>query len=131
MPPTLIGAGRLVGAPAASLPARRKLRPKPVLVVATILSASPAGVVPRLRKRLRPKLAGRAVAVRPQHRARVSRLVESAVELFNGNRPAADRWLRSPQRAFGGQVPLHLAATESGARQVHMLIHQLEHGVVV
>jgi putative toxin-antitoxin system antitoxin component (TIGR02293 family) len=60
---------------------------------------------------------------------RASTLFEKAVELFEGDAKAATRWLQAPQRAFGGQIPLDLASTEIGTRQVEHLIGRLEHGV--
>jgi uncharacterized protein (DUF2384 family) len=38
-------------------------------------------------------------------------------------------WLRSPNRALGGESPLALSKTEVGAREVENLIGRLEHGV--
>lgn len=60
---------------------------------------------------------------------RVSRIFARAIELFEGDDEAAKRWLSSPQRAIGGVVPLELAKTEFGAREVERLIGRLEHGV--
>jgi len=42
---------------------------------------------------------------------------------------AAVRWLRSPQEALGGAVPLELAATDVGTRAVEALLGRMEHGV--
>ena len=42
---------------------------------------------------------------------------------------AAVRWLRSPQDALGGAVPLELAATDVGTRAVEALLGRMEHGV--
>ena len=42
---------------------------------------------------------------------------------------AAARWLKSPQRALGGAVPLVLAYTDIGSRIVEALLGRMEHGV--
>ena len=52
-----------------------------------------------------------------------------ALELFEGDSRAAERWLSSPKRALGGAVPYELAETEAGAREVEALIGRIEHGV--
>jgi len=57
--------------------------------------------------------------------ARIYALASDALE----DEAAAVRWLRSPQRALGGGIPLDLAATDAGAREVEQLLGRLEHGV--
>lgn len=59
----------------------------------------------------------------------VSRLLAQSFELFEGNKVAAIRWFTSPNRALGNKVPIEVAATEIGAREVEDLIGRLEHGV--
>lgn len=59
---------------------------------------------------------------------RTARLFTIAVEVLE-DAEAAARWLRSPQRALGGAVPLELAATDVGARAVEALLGRMEHGV--
>jgi putative toxin-antitoxin system antitoxin component (TIGR02293 family) len=49
--------------------------------------------------------------------------------LFEGDRDAAADWLTRPQPALGGAVPLELAKTGLGTREVEALIGRLEHGV--
>jgi putative toxin-antitoxin system antitoxin component (TIGR02293 family) len=61
---------------------------------------------------------------------RASRVFELAVDLFEGDLPAARQWLETPQPALAGQVPLEFAATDVGAREVENLIGRLEHGIV-
>ncbi|MGH9881349.1 MAG: type II RES/Xre toxin-antitoxin system antitoxin [Pyrinomonadaceae bacterium] len=60
---------------------------------------------------------------------RASRVFGKALELFEGDAEAARHWLASPQRALGGAVPMGLAKTDLGAREVEDLIERLEHGV--
>jgi putative toxin-antitoxin system antitoxin component (TIGR02293 family) len=49
--------------------------------------------------------------------------------LFEGDRDAAVEWLTTPQTALGDRVPLDLARTEIGAREVERLVGRLDHGV--
>jgi putative toxin-antitoxin system antitoxin component (TIGR02293 family) len=60
---------------------------------------------------------------------RASRVFGKALGLFEGDAEAARHWLASPQRALGGAIPMGLAKTDLGAREVEDLIERLEHGV--
>src|SRR5438128_10332119 len=60
---------------------------------------------------------------------RASRVFARALALFEGDREAATEWLTSRQPALGGAVPIALARTDLGAREVEALAGRLEHGV--
>lgn len=78
----------------------------------------------------RRKSAGRTLS--PDESERVARLVrvfDAAVQLFNGDKDAAWQWLRNPVKALGNIAPVTLVSTESGAIEVIDLIGRLEHGV--
>ena len=60
---------------------------------------------------------------------RVSRVFGKALELFEGDPKSAREWPSAPQRALGGAVPLDMARTDIGAREVEALAGRLEHGV--
>ena len=60
---------------------------------------------------------------------RASWIFGRALELFEGDDEAAHQWLSSAQRALGGRVPLELAKTDVGAKEVEKLIGRLEHGL--
>lgn len=62
---------------------------------------------------------------------RASTIFDMALDLFEGDRAEARKWLQSPQPGLGGEAPLDFASTEVGARQVENLIGRLEHGVFV
>ena len=51
------------------------------------------------------------------------------LELFEGDRDAATDWLTTAQPALGGAVPLDLAKSEVGAREVERLVGRIGHGV--
>jgi putative toxin-antitoxin system antitoxin component (TIGR02293 family) len=59
---------------------------------------------------------------------RSARLYTLAVNAFEDPQ-AASRWMKAPQRALGNAVPLDLAKTDIGAREVETLLGRLEHGV--
>lgn len=59
---------------------------------------------------------------------RCARLFAIATEVLEEAQAAA-RWLKSPQRALGGAVPLELAQTDVGSRAVEALLGRMEHGV--
>lgn len=60
---------------------------------------------------------------------RAARVLGKALELFECDRDRAVEWLLTEQRAFGGSVPLDIAETEVGAREVENLLGRIEHGV--
>jgi putative toxin-antitoxin system antitoxin component (TIGR02293 family) len=61
---------------------------------------------------------------------RASAIFDMAVNLFEGDAAAARQWLQAPQTGLGGEIPLELASTDVGAREVENLIGRLEYGVV-
>ena|SRR5438270_10677137 len=58
-----------------------------------------------------------------------ARLLSKALDLFEGNADAARGWLLAPQLALAGAIPLDIAKTETGAREVEILIDRLEQGI--
>jgi len=60
---------------------------------------------------------------------RFIRVLDKAVDLFEGDKAAAQQWLNEPSRALGWKKPADLLASESGAREVMKLITRLGHGV--
>lgn len=71
--------------------------------------------------RLAPDEAGRAV--------RLARIGALAERVF-GDPAKAHRWLRKPNRALAGAVPLTLLKTETGAYSVEQTLHQIDYGMV-
>jgi putative toxin-antitoxin system antitoxin component (TIGR02293 family) len=59
---------------------------------------------------------------------RSARLFSIAADVLE-NPEAAAQWLKSPQRALGGSIPLALARTDVGARVVEAVLGRMEHGV--
>ncbi|HAV0157921.1 TPA: DUF2384 domain-containing protein [Salmonella enterica] len=60
---------------------------------------------------------------------RIIRVIDRAVELFEGNKEEAQKWLNEPNRALSWKVPVELMPSETGAYEVIKLITRLEHGV--
>ena len=60
---------------------------------------------------------------------RFAKVFKSAVDLFEGNRERAKRWLLNPVRGLGNRRPVEMVATTAGAEAVLNLIGRLEHGV--
>ncbi len=77
----------------------------------------------------RRKIEGRLRPEESERLLRISTLFERAVELFEGDVPAARTWLTRPARALDYEQPLTYAQTEVGAREVEHLIGRLEDGV--
>lgn len=82
---------------------------------------------PRTLNRRQEK--GRLLPDESDRLVRVSRVVALAIELFEGDVPAARSWLSRPQIALGGVSPFEMLKTEVGTREVETLIGRLEHGV--
>lgn len=60
--------------------------------------------------------------------ARITRVLLTADEAF-GDSDRSYRWLRKPNRALGGRVPLALLTTGPGARLVEDSLERIAHGV--
>ncbi len=84
--------------------------------------------VPR-RTMTRRKREGRFLPDESDRLLRAARLFGQTLELFEGDRDAAIEWLTTAQPGLGGTIPLDLARTEIGAREVERLVGRLEHGV--
>jgi putative toxin-antitoxin system antitoxin component (TIGR02293 family) len=77
----------------------------------------------------RRKTAGRLSPHESERLFRISTVFEKAVELFEGDVPAAVSWLTTPKGALGNHSPLAYSRTEVGAREVENLIGRIEYGV--
>jgi putative toxin-antitoxin system antitoxin component (TIGR02293 family) len=77
----------------------------------------------------RRKERGRLEPAESDSLLRVSRVFAAAIELFEGDADAAQRWVSRKQKALGNKKPLDLLRTELGAREVEAFIGRLEHGV--
>jgi putative toxin-antitoxin system antitoxin component (TIGR02293 family) len=65
-----------------------------------------------------------------RHRhSRRTQISARALGLFDGDVAAARQWLSNPQPVLGGAIPLEMARTAHGAREVEDAISRLEHGV--
>ena len=60
---------------------------------------------------------------------RIARVAAQAFAVF-GTQDKTATWLRRPNRALNGEVPIHLLDTDVGARQVEDILGRIEHGVV-
>ncbi|KAB7897541.1 DUF2384 domain-containing protein [Rouxiella sp. S1S-2] len=60
---------------------------------------------------------------------RFIRVMDKAVELFEGDKRAAQKWLNEPSRALAWKTPADLLASETGAYEVMKLITRIEHGI--
>jgi len=89
--------------------------------------ASIIGIPPRTLARR--KSSGRLTSDESEKLLRLSAVFEQALDLFEGDRPAAMQWLTTPKNALENETPLHYSRTELGAREVENLMGRLEHGV--
>jgi putative toxin-antitoxin system antitoxin component (TIGR02293 family) len=61
--------------------------------------------------------------------ARVLHLDNIALRTFDGDADKARTWLRVPNRALSGEIPIELVVTTTGARLVEDALLRIEHGV--
>lgn len=88
------------------------------------------GLIDMPRRTLsRRKREGRFLPDESDRLLRASRLFGKALALFEGDPVAATEWLTTPQPALGGTVPVDLARSDVGTREVERLIDRLDHGV--
>lgn len=60
---------------------------------------------------------------------RLARIAAQAGDVLGSEEKVA-RWLRRPNRALGGRVPLALLDTDAGTREVEEVLGRIEHGAV-
>lgn len=109
------------------LPAASALAFKEALKLTNEELGALLGVSSRTLARWQPGKA-RLDAVSGDRLLRSARLFSIAADVLEDPEAAA-RWLKSPQRALAGAVPLALARTDVGARAVEALLGRMEHGV--
>ena len=61
--------------------------------------------------------------------ARALDLYDAALRTFDGDVEKAGAWLRKPNRALSGEIPLDLVMTSTGARLAEDALLRIEHGV--
>lgn len=59
---------------------------------------------------------------------RLERVLDHAIRVL-GASEKANRWLRKPNRALEGSVPIELLISETGARQVEEILGRIEYGM--
>jgi putative toxin-antitoxin system antitoxin component (TIGR02293 family) len=61
----------------------------------------------------------------------IGRLLRVTVEANRTFRDAefAQRWLNLPNPALNGEVPIEMAGTDAGAREVEMILTRIAHGI--
>jgi putative toxin-antitoxin system antitoxin component (TIGR02293 family) len=84
--------------------------------------------IPR-RTLARRKVEGRLKADESDRLMRLARVFGSALDLFEGDRDAATRWLTDINIALGRIAPLECARTDIGADEVENLVGQIEYGI--
>ncbi|MEO0909544.1 MAG: antitoxin Xre/MbcA/ParS toxin-binding domain-containing protein [Pseudomonadota bacterium] len=59
---------------------------------------------------------------------RLERVLEHASRVF-GTEEKANQWLRRTNRSMNWQVPIDMLVSETGAREVEMQLHAIDHGI--
>jgi len=109
------------GLPFASLEAVRSRLRLTSQEVSAILRLSPRTLARRkVEQRLSPEESDRLV--------RLVRVLTRARAVL-GQEGSAMTWMRTPNRALGGRMPLTLVDTDLGTLQVEQVLGRIEHGV--
>lgn len=58
------------------------------------------------------------------------RVLDAALQLFDGDVSAAIQWLKSPSRALGDESPILMLSTPPGVEAVMDLIGQIKYGII-
>jgi len=74
---------------------------------------------------------GRLTHEESDRAANVMRAFAKAIDYFEGDEEAAQRWMKHPAPAFGGETPLKHCDTATGAQEVITLLSRLEYGIPV
>ncbi|EDR5079334.1 DUF2384 domain-containing protein [Salmonella enterica] len=85
-----------------------------------------SGIPPKAFSR---SLRTRFSATHSERLVRCIRIIDRAVELFEGDKEGACKWLKSPNMVLNWKEPSELMASETGAYEIIKLITRLEHGV--
>src|SRR5579883_1978395 len=86
-------------------------------------AAAVAGIAPRTLARRKA-----AAALSPDESDRlyrVARIMTRAADVL-GSAEKAERWLKKPSQALGGEAPLHVLDTDVGARLVEAVLGRIE-----
>jgi len=140
--PAMIHPGtlRLLGGPTVLVGTRRgasgalrglMLKYRAVERLSAFLRASPPQLMRVIevneRTAQRRKEQGTLTAEESDRLARVARVAQRAVDAF-GDENQARKWLRGPNRALRGEIPLELLGTDSGAELVADELGRIEYG---
>lgn len=60
--------------------------------------------------------------------ARLVRVRDHALRVFEVDE-AAEEWLSLPNPALGGEIPIEMARTDIGGREVEAVLGRIEHGI--
>jgi putative toxin-antitoxin system antitoxin component (TIGR02293 family) len=70
----------------------------------------------------------RLTAAESDRAVRLARVYATAVEMI-GDPDKAAKWLQTPNRALGGEVPINQVDTDLGAREVENVLGRIAYGV--
>lgn len=62
------------------------------------------------------------------HSIEIAQTIAHGLDLF-GDREKLKRWLRKPNRALKGKIPLELLKYPTGIRLVNQVMHRIEEGI--
>lgn len=77
----------------------------------------------------RRKTEGKFTAEESERIMRMYKIIQKALDVFDGDIDGARLWIKTPKKALGGEIPMDFADTDVGAQEVVHLLGRIEHGV--
>lgn len=77
----------------------------------------------------RRRTEGKFTAEESERIMRLYKIIQKALDVFDGDVDAARLWIKNPKKALGGEIPMDFADTGIGAQEVTHLLGRIEHGV--
>lgn len=62
---------------------------------------------------------------------RFTEVYDAALDLFEGDKEMANQWLSTPAIGLGGEIPMAVIRTSTGANDVLLLLQKLDRGVLI
>jgi len=81
------------------------------------------------RTMARRKTEGKFTPEESERIIRIYRIIQKALNVFDGDVPSVKMWLENPKKALGGETPIDFADTDIGAQEVMHLLGRIDHGV--
>lgn len=63
------------------------------------------------------------------YKCRILKLYNKALDVFDNDHQSAKKWLKEESYGLNGAIPLEHAKTETGAKEVDLLLSRIDEGI--